>query len=78
MNFVRCHRFPIVFRHLTAQNELLFAGTQKTTFDPAKLVQDEEGYLLYEVSCGELQTGNYGSFDTELALQLSDLITFDN
>ncbi len=71
MNFVKCHRSPIVFRHLQQNQEgrweLAFAGSKKTEFTPDKLVRDQEGYLLYEVSFGEI-VDLPATFDTDLAL----------
>lgn len=76
MNFVKCHRYPVVFRHLDAQGMMPFAGTKLEAFNPVKLARDEEGFLFHEVTVNE-KLKTYGGFDTDLAMQLAEQISVD-
>jgi len=50
---------------------LPYAGSKHIVFDPKKLYLSDSGLLLHEVNFGLIEK-SYATFDTDLAIKLSD------
>ncbi|CDW82786.1 UNKNOWN [Stylonychia lemnae] len=67
--YVKCYRFPIVFKDLVEQED-------KTHSLPQNLVQDDEGFILHLID--NHKHLKYGSFDLTLAQKIGETIELVN
>ena len=74
-NLVKAHSYPIVFRELNDDSELLYGGTLTSKFEPENLAQDQNDLFVYPVKGHKYL--EYGTFDLGTSMQLADRISND-
>ena len=75
-NFIKVFAAPIVFRHMDIDGKMHYAGSKTEEFDPEKLFIDDQGLLNHEIVSHE--NIKVGSFDTNLACELSENLSEKN
>ena len=76
-HYVRAYRSPIVFKSLDSNFSpaadstyaLTYGGTLSVTFDPASLVQDQDGILLHPLGASHKYI-EYGALDMTTAMKV--------